>query len=131
MISEEQQSHVMRYGIAHAKLMEDNYTKRNDLDTYSDMLLFGAIPKEQLVDGRIYIGFMSIPGVDRQAVEALWVSAMDAFVYREAPGADGCIDALHYFHPYPDSEYFFIPFFNEPQGEPNEQLCRPPAEHTA
>ena len=131
MISEKQQSHAMRYGLTHAELMEFGYTEQNDLNTYNDMLLFGAIPKEQLVDGHTYIGFMSMPGVDREVVEALWVGAADAFIYRQAPGANACLDALHYFHPYPDSEYFFIPFFNEPQGEPDEQLRRPPAEHTA
>ena len=130
MISDDQQRNILRYGCMFLDFMESDYGDANDRRTYIDMLRFGAIPKEQLVDGHRYFGFYKVPG-HYEPAEAIWVSAADAFVFRGEEGPDACIEALHYFHPYPDTDCLFIPFFNEPQGEPDEQLRRPPAEHTA
>ena len=92
----------------------------------------GVIPKDQLIDGQRYVGYAQSPAHD-EIVEALWVAAVDAFVVRKEPGPKAVVDAYHYFAPYPDTEYLFVPhkIVNEPQGESDEQLRRPPAEHTA
>ena len=135
MINEGQQRTILRYGNMFLDMMAGVYSKDKDIDTHADMLKLGAMSKEQLVDGHYYLGFYSIPGYS-EAVEALWLSDIDAFVFRKTAGPDGLVEALHYFHPYPGTEYLFVPFFdattNEPQGESqDEQLRRPPAEHTA
>ena len=136
MISEDQKHSISRYGRVYLDLIEGDYNDVNDRATYDDMLRLGVVPKEQLVDGRYYLGFYFVPG-HYEVVQALWVSAVDAFVFRENAGPNGLVEAFHYFYPYPEIEYLFIPFFdtttviNEPQGEPDEQLRRPPAEHTA
>ena len=134
MISDDQKHSVSRFGRVYLSLMEGDYSDGNDRATYGDMLKLGVVPKEQLVDGHRYFGFYSVPG-ECETVEAIWISAVDAFVSRKTAGPDGLVDAFHYFYPYPDTEYLFVPFFdettNEPQGEPNDQLRRPPAEHAA
>lgn len=86
----------------------------------------GLIPKHELVHGQWYAGTC------RNASQAVWNSASQKFFYRRTKFGSTFWDEIE--HPEDDRGYdLFFPTtaINEPQGEPDEQLRRPPAEHTA
>lgn len=87
----------------------------------------GLIPKHELVHGQWYAGTC------RNASQAVWNSASQKFFYRRTKFGSTFWDEIE--HPEDDRGYdlfFATTAINEPQGESqDEQLRRPPAEHTA
>ena len=86
----------------------------------------GLVPKRELVHGQWYAGTC------RNAKQARWNAEKQKFFYRRTKFGSTFWDEIE--HPEDDRGYdLFFPTtaINEPQGEPDEQLRRPPAEHTA
>ena len=86
----------------------------------------GLIPKHELVHGQWYLGAC------RNAKQARWNAEKQKFEYLRTKFGSTFWDEIE--HPEDDSGYdlfFATTAINEPQGESDEQLRRPPAEHTA
>ena len=86
----------------------------------------GLIPKHELVDGQWYLGAC------RNAKQARWNAEKQKFEYLRTKFGSTFWDEIE--HPEDDRGYdlfFATTAINEPQGESDEQLRRPPAEHTA
>mgnify|MGYP003526028148 FL=1 len=98
----------------------------NSTGDLSVAFAMGLIPKHELVHGQWYLGAC------RNASMAVWDSASQKFFYRRTKFGSTFWDEIE--HPEDDRGYdlfFATTAINEPQGEPDEQLRRPPAEHTA
>ena len=86
----------------------------------------GLIPKHELVHGQWYLGAC------RNAKQARWNAEKQKFEYLRTKFGSTFWDEIE--HPEDDRGYdlfFATTAINEPQGESDEQLRRPPAEHTA
>lgn len=89
-------------------------------------LAMGLIPKHELIHGQWYLGAC------RNAKQARWNAEKQKFEYLRTKFGSTFWDEIE--HPEDDRGYdlfFATTAINEPQGEPDEQLRRPPAEHTA
>ena len=86
----------------------------------------GLIPKHELVHGQWYLGAC------RNAKQARWNAEKQKFEYLRTKFGSTFWDEIE--HPEDDRGYdlfFATTAINEPQGESDEQLRRPPTEHTA
>lgn len=86
----------------------------------------GLIPKHELVDGQWYLGAC------RNSEYARWNAKTQKFDYRRQKFSQIFWDEIE--HPEDDTGFdlfFATQITTDPLGESDEQLCCPPAEHTA
>ncbi len=86
----------------------------------------GLVPKHELVHGQWYLGAC------RNAEQARWNAEKQKFEYLRTKFGSTFWDEIE--HPEDDRGYdlfFATTAINEPQGESDEQLRRPSAEHAA
>ena len=107
----------------------DPYEVRRQYFTNNDIneaLALGLIPKHELVDGQWYLGAC------RNDEYARWNASTEKFDYRRSKFGHTFWDEIE--HPEDDAGFdlfFATQITTDPLGESNEQLRRPPAEHTA